>query len=260
MPRPEFLAISSRNESRVFVCGPEVQCQWYRMRLLMSESVRYGYLCGTSGTALTDSMAARGCGFEEAAYRLGLCQLDEAGIIHRNKQGVIYDPEMVAFERCWNEQASELQTIQKHRDKDRLRKHNARMSTDIPRTKEPESVYVLTPSFSKDSKESNTSEGVLPNWLPLEAWEEYTKKVRPKLKAPNTPLAFKRLIGQLEELASKGFSPQLILENAILYGWKGFWEPKEIGGHNDPLGRGEREAAATRAEAVRRLGQKSNSR
>jgi hypothetical protein len=225
----------------------------------MSESVRYGYLCGTSGTALTDSMAARGCGFEEAAYRLGLCQLDEAGIIHRNKQGVIYDPEMVAFERCWNEQASELQTIQKHRDKDRLRKQNERMSVDKSRTNEANHVFVLTPN-SLSSKEFNTSEVLLPDWLPLEAWEEYTKKVRPKLKAPNTPLAHKRLINQLNEFRLKGLDPKLIIENAILYGWKGFWEPKEIGGQDDPLGRGEREAAATRAEAVRRLGQKSNSR
>ena len=230
----------------------------------MSESVRYGYLCGTSGTALTDSMAARGCGFEEAAYRLGLCQLDEAGIIHRNKQGVIYDPEMVRFAAEWVE---DVNSLDRSRLSNRLRqqkfregKGNATCNVTPTVTVTPEPVFVLSSSLSSKELKPNTSEVLLPDWLPLEAWEEYTKKVRPKLKAPNTPLAHKRLINQLNEFRLKGLDPKLIIENAILYGWKGFWEPKEIGGQDDPLGRGEREAAATRAEAVRRLGQKSNSR
>jgi hypothetical protein len=221
----------------------------------MSESVRYGYLCGTSGTALTDSMAARGCGFEEAAYRLGLCQLDEAGIIHRNKQGVIYDPEMVRFAAEWVEDVNSLDrnrlSNRMRQQKFRERKCNTPSNASGNVTVTPDHVFVLTPN-SLSSKESNTSEVLLPDWLPLEAWEEYTKKVRPKLKAPNTPLAFKRLIGQLEELASKGFSPQLILENAILYGWKGFWEPKENGGSNATLARGKAQSDATIAEAIRR--------
>ena len=259
MTRPDFVPIFPGKWGKVALCRPEVQNQWLRMKMLMCESGRYGYLCSQDGSPLRSELAARGCGLDLSTYELGLAELSEAGIIHTDKHECIFDPEMVRFASEWADPVRLAEQSRIANCERQQRYRNNHRNVTQPVTVTPESVFVLTPNSLRSKDLENTSEVVIPDWMPLEAWEEYTKKVRPKLRAPNTPLALKRLISKLDDFRLKGYDPQIILINAITYGWKGFWEPQENGngGNGAAIPRGQREADATRAEAIRRMGEKA---
>lgn len=63
---------------------------------------------------------------------------------------------------------------------------------------------------------------MLPDWIPLEAWEEYLS-MRKKMgkKHAATDYAQKLLIKRLDEFRNQGMSVQGILEQSIMRSWVG---------------------------------------
>ena len=65
----------------------------------------------------------------------------------------------------------------------------------------------------------------LPDWLPLEQWNEFIK-MRRKMKAPFTEYAQKLAIKTLDRLRVSGNAPVDVLEQSIMRGWSGLFEVK----------------------------------
>lgn len=68
----------------------------------------------------------------------------------------------------------------------------------------------------------------IPQWVSRETWDEYLK-IRASLKTPNTARALSMILKRLSEFKSHGHDPNAILEDSIMNGWKGVFEPKTNG-------------------------------
>lgn len=68
----------------------------------------------------------------------------------------------------------------------------------------------------------------LPDWVPVEAWQEWLK-IRPKVKAPNTPYALRLALKALTDLKNEGQDPEAVLNQSALRGWRGLFPVKTNG-------------------------------
>lgn len=100
MPNRPFFPIYPGDELRGPVAGCSLAAQglWLRMRFIMHDSERRGYL-HQNGSAIPPESVARRCGCTPEQYETLLAELDQAGVPSRTTDGVIYDPAMVAEER-----------------------------------------------------------------------------------------------------------------------------------------------------------------
>lgn len=207
--------------------------------MLMCESTRYGHLCTQDGSSLPTEIAARGCGLEVAHYELGLAELSAVGLIHKDRNGVIFDPDMVSFAKEWSRLQTQSGAIDARRGNDIERQEKSRVSRDM--------------AFLSSSNllSSGFKELQLPDWIPLELWEGF-KEMRKKIRAPLTELAAKGIIRDLEAIKRGGGDPVRALEESIKRSWRGVFEQK--GNGDEPIGRRQREADRAAKEAIRRMG------
>lgn len=156
--------------------------------MLMHESGRYGYLCAHDGSALSNDMAARGCGMRIEDYELGLTELSAAGIIHHDKNKVIFDPELLEqvkvrnlfakYEAYWiSKHEADAANHRKFRDpsydaanissfldsKDSSTKDSKKLS---PRKTSWPADFILTPALSKYALDHGVAE-------PSQTWEHF---------------------------------------------------------------------------------------
>lgn len=79
-------------------------------------------------------------------------------------------------------------------------------------------------------KKSNRQKGAitveLPDWLPADLWTDWVEH-RKSIRKPMSQRAAELSIGQLDALRGKGFTPRQVIENAIVCGWQGLYEPKD---------------------------------
>lgn len=68
----------------------------------------------------------------------------------------------------------------------------------------------------------------IPEWVSRETWDEYLK-IRASMKTPNTARALSMILKRLSEFREHGHDPNAVLENSIMNGWKGVFEPKTNG-------------------------------
>ncbi len=64
-----------------------------------------------------------------------------------------------------------------------------------------------------------------PDWLPRTEWTAFVE-MRKKLRKPLTAHAQKLVIRKLDEFRKRGFSPAEALNNSVLNGWQGIFEPR----------------------------------
>lgn len=65
----------------------------------------------------------------------------------------------------------------------------------------------------------------LPDWVPVEPWNDYVKHRGSKFTHRAKELA----IGQLQKMVESGHDPTVILQTSVANGWKGLFEPKTNG-------------------------------
>lgn len=85
---------------------------------------------------------------------------------------------------------------------------------------------------NKEIRENPIRNIILPDWLKSELWEqfkEHRKIIKPRLTRNAELLNLKKLT----EFYNNGYNPKEIIETTIANGWKGFYEPKQIGGKKD---------------------------
>jgi phage replication O-like protein O len=99
----------------------------------------------------------------------------------------------------------------------------------------PKKVSKLSPkkvNTKETLKETFTKEIILPDWLPLELWNEF-KKYRTKIKKPLGLKAQQLNLAKLEKLKLAGNAPQAVIEQTLEKGWQGFFElPENKGGQH----------------------------
>ena len=81
-------------------------------------------------------------------------------------------------------------------------------------------------SINKKNKNIKNERTNLPDWLPIELWNEF-KKLRIKLRKPLTAKAEQLNISKLDKLRKAGNDPKAVIERTIERGWQGFFELPE---------------------------------
>jgi hypothetical protein len=66
----------------------------------------------------------------------------------------------------------------------------------------------------------------LPDWLPPTVWDGF-REARKKLKKPMTAGAEKLLIAKLAGMKERGHDPVAVVEESVMRGWQGLFEPKD---------------------------------
>ena len=104
-----------------------------------------------------------------------------------------------------------------------------RYQHDTPET-ETETETDAETYTEADKKQAKKIDNVtLPDWMPLDAWDGFCK-MRGKTFTPHAKqLAIKTLDG----FRNAGFNPREVLEQSIMNGWKGLFEPKPKGNRNE---------------------------
>lgn len=220
--------------------------------MLMCESTRYGHLCTQDGSSLPTEIAARGCGLEVAHYELGLAELSEVGLIRRDVNGVIFDPDMVEFARRWSRLIYNSDDLDSRRDGDRKRKRRT-------------SAHVNGVSLFSKSLESSSKDFTLPEWIPTETWEAFVE-MRNKIRAPMTRFASKCIVADLERIKEAGGNPVAALEQSISRSWRGVFDPQggkctQLGVLSNSIGKGpEKNGIRPNPAAIERMRKREEER
>ena len=63
----------------------------------------------------------------------------------------------------------------------------------------------------------------IPNWLPLDIWQEWIEYRKEDLKKPATDRSLKMTIKKLSRLRGEGYCPIKLIEKAIESEWRGIY-------------------------------------
>jgi hypothetical protein len=126
--------------------------------------------------------------------------------------------------------------------------------TEVLRNCHPETETEAETYTEADKKQTKKIDSVtLPDWMPLDAWDGFCKMRGKTFTDHAKQLAIKTLDG----FRNAGFNPREVLEQSIMNGWKGLFEPKPKGNRNENTGRNfayRDKSAEARAAVERALG------
>jgi len=80
-----------------------------------------------------------------------------------------------------------------------------------------------TTELLKKEAVAKTAPFVLPDWVPLQAWNDWLEMRKLVFKKAVTRAALKIALTHLERLANEGHNPRLVLEQSTLNNWQGLW-------------------------------------
>lgn len=66
----------------------------------------------------------------------------------------------------------------------------------------------------------------VPNWIPLDTWNEYLIHRARKDRKPLSEYAQRLAIAALDKLRNAGHDPRSLIEQSILNNWSGFFPPR----------------------------------
>ena len=92
--------------------------------------------------------------------------------------------------------------------------------------------YREVENLEKKKEKQPTTLFALPDWIPVEAWNDFLE-MRKGLRAAPTEKAKALLVGNLEKLKISGQDPKAVLEQSIERSWKGVFPVRENGGKLD---------------------------
>ena len=97
-----------------------------------------------------------------------------------------------------------------------------------PRTTKNHHTIPPTPQPKKSTAskpKAATPKVVLPDWMPLKAWDGWLEMRRGK-KCPATPRALELAVKKLADLRAQGHDPEVILDQSTMMGWQGLFPVK----------------------------------
>lgn len=85
--------------------------------------------------------------------------------------------------------------------------------------------------YKKKRKKEDAPKVIYPDWLPIEDFNDWiiNRKNKP------TPRAIELAIDRLKEYRDKGHDPKLVLQNSIMNGWEGIFEPNHRKSANNKM-------------------------
>lgn len=195
-------------------CSLAAQGLWLRMMFIAHNSDRYGYLV-LDGKPLSPEAIARRCGCSLEQYLPLLAELDEASIPSRTKTDVIFSRRMV---RDAETRAANRMYQSTHR-KSLKEKENSK--TDV------RPMSGVSSSSSSPLKTSTAVPAVsIPDFIDIATWNAY-EEMRKKKRCPMTDHARQLAFTKLSGFKDRGISPQSVLENSIMNGYQGLFEPSQ---------------------------------
>jgi len=135
-------------------CSLTSQGLWLRMMFVMHDSENYGEAC-IGGAPMTDEAIARRCGTTLKTYRKCLQELDNAGVVSRKENGVLFCRRMVRDE-LERKQAAERQRLSRDRHGD-VKEMSRPCHGDVTALSQPSSS-----SSSLSLQEQEKKEGKIP--------------------------------------------------------------------------------------------------
>lgn len=103
---------------------------------------------------------------------------------------------------------------------------------------------LIEPVIEPVSKKEGANSAPLPEWLPLDSWNDFVE-MRKKIKKPLTTAGVKLALAKLNKFRDEGESAKDILEYSILNSYQGLFSTKESGGSRN--GKGERNSGPRNA-------------
>jgi hypothetical protein len=85
---------------------------------------------------------------------------------------------------------------------------------------------VRTEDGRREKKSKTTPRFALPDWIPLEAWNDFLE-MRRSLRSSPTEKAKALLVRKLQEFKSEGQDVRVVLEQSVERSWKGVFPVKE---------------------------------
>lgn len=191
---------------------------WIEMLAIMAKSEKKGYLIAKR-KQIKSKLLAKLVGEDEDIVENLLNELKENGVYSENKSGVIFCRRMV--------REAELSEIRSKSGKKGGRPKKQKESKSKAKAKASSvSASVSASSYSRKKSKKDKIFIEIPEWIPLEEFEEY-KKMRIKIKKPMTDKAIDLAIKKLETLKSEGDDPKEVLEQSILNSWQGLFPIKK---------------------------------
>lgn len=170
--------------------------------------------CNTTCNVTDVSFHLRCTQKEAADYILTLV---DAGLFHNN-DGILSPNN---WDKRQYKSDSSKERVERHREKKR------NVTTPLPVTP-PEQIQNRTDTeHNIKKKEGGNFVLRLPDWLPLEDWNDYLEMRDKKGKGKATNRAKQLVIIKLNELRERGHDPGKILQQSIINGWTSVFEIKE---------------------------------
>jgi hypothetical protein len=126
-------------------CSLGAQGLGLRMKFLMHDSRRYGYLCDQDGVPLTPEATARACGASLETYHSLLPELVNVGVVQCTCDGILFMPELLRLEE------------QRTKSRKRQQRHRARGAPPEVAPAPASRVEAVTPMSQGISSSISTS-------------------------------------------------------------------------------------------------------
>jgi hypothetical protein len=114
---------------------------------------------------------------------------------------------------------------------ERVKKYRQKKKLEfVTETKRFCNVSETPPDTDTDTDKKNKikKDFIIPDWIPLKDWKDFIDMREKKAKAKNTTEALTRIVKRLDQYRNNGHDIALILENSIINGWTGVFEPKHV--------------------------------
>lgn len=198
-------------------CSLAAQGLWLRMMFIAHNSDRYGYLA-LDGKPLSPEAIARRCGCSLEQYLPLLDELDGASIPSRTKAGVIFSRRMVRDAETRAANRMYQATHRKSLNGKENSKTHVRPMSDVS--------SASTSSLKTTTPPAVPARFTIPDFIDMATWNAY-EEMRKKKRCPMTDHARQLAFSKLAGFKEKGISPQSVLENSIMGGYQGLFEPSQ---------------------------------
>jgi hypothetical protein len=221
-PSFQFYPDDWMSDAELSSCSISAQGLWIYMLCIMHKSPRQGYLLLANGEKFADERLMRCRNIPESEFGVYMIELESAGVFSRTPEGIIFSRRM-SRDACERKKYRNWQRA--HRDK------QGRMSSNGQATVKQMKPLSSSPSSSpspiqiQKKEKSTTAQAPLPEWCPLDAWNDF-RLMRQKIRKPMTGRAEQLVLQKLDSLRLLGQDPKAVLEQSICNSWQGIFPVK----------------------------------
>lgn len=196
---------------------------WFEMLMLMHESERRGFLL-LGGSPMPEDALARILGLDKQNLTTTLTTLLSSGVASKDAEvGALICRRMVRDE---NLRQIRAQAGKKGGNPALLKQNPTTRDKQKPTTRDKQKPTPSS-SFSSSDKRRAMPPFTLPEWVPVDLWNDFEAMREQGKKHPYTEGARKEALRKLTVLRSEGHDPVACLRKSILHGYPGIYPPDQ---------------------------------